>query len=80
MNETFYISDFTILTTGNDGGHRYVETHTIYEGHQRRMTVFFAAKLDEAKLDPAKPFTARGIVQDDGVQYGLIVRDAKIME
>jgi len=50
MFETFTITDFTILSTGVDGGHKYIETHLTDQGKQRRLTVFFAGKLDEAKL------------------------------
>ncbi|MDO3641564.1 MAG: Imm27 family immunity protein [Mucilaginibacter sp.] len=72
----FLLRDFKILSTGNDGGHRYVETLVTYNGNPRRLTVFFENKSNENLLSVNKPFIAQGIIQDDGEQYGLLLRES----
>ncbi|HVW96249.1 MAG TPA: Imm27 family immunity protein [Mucilaginibacter sp.] len=72
----FLLRDFKILSTGNDGGHRYVETLVTYNGNPRRLTIFFANKSDENLLNVNKPFIAQGIIQDDGEQYGLLLNES----
>jgi len=80
MCETFTVVDFIVLSTGVDGGHRYIETRLIYRGKQRRLTVFFASKLDEAKLEKGKPLKVSGTIQDDGDQFGLLLLEAVLVD
>ena len=80
MLKTFSISDFTILSTGADGGHWYIETHLNFRGKQRRLTIFFTSKLDEAKPEKGKLITVTGTIQDDGDLFGLLLLEAVLMD
>ena len=75
----FLLRDFKILSTGTDGGHRYVETLVTYNGKPRRLTVFFESKSDEKLLSINKLFIVQGIVQDDGEQYSLLLRESSFI-
>lgn len=79
MKELFVIHKYKILETGNDGGHRYIETHIQYKSKSRRLTVFFESKLDENKLNTDVPVKVKGIIQDDGEEYGLLLRESELM-
>lgn len=73
------IQNYTILETGNDGGHRYIEGKVLYKNKTRRITIFFESKLDETKLNANTTIKVEGELQDDGEAYGLIIRHAKFL-
>ena len=46
----FTLTNFKVLSTGNDGGHYYISTQIYYAGQDRLLTVFFHEKADEKKV------------------------------
>jgi hypothetical protein len=77
---TYSIQDFTILSTGNDGGHHYLYTHIDYQGQRRKLVVFFADKADEQKMRTATNVTVTGDLMDQGPQQSLILNDATLLQ
>jgi hypothetical protein len=77
---TYSISDFTILSTGNDGGHHYLYTHIDYLGMRRKLVVFFATKADERNMRTATKVTVTGKLLDQGPLHSLLLMDAALLE
>ena len=61
---TLRVSTYKILTTGVDGGHKYIETEVIHEGKLRRLTAFFKDKSEEVKIQVGMTLTLSGRLQD----------------
>lgn len=77
---TYSIQDFTVLSTGNDGGHQYLCTHVDHQGHRRKLVVFFADKADERKMRTAAKITVAGTLTDAGPQHSLHLTEATLLE
>jgi hypothetical protein len=76
-NVIFTISKYDILSTGHDGGHRYISTSVIFNGQQRDLTIFFFGKDDENTLMKDNPITVTGQLIDERGQ-NLILNEAVI--
>ncbi len=76
---TFAISIFEILSTGNDGGHKYLRTEIIHNGHPRKLIVFFENKKEEDRLIQNEKIIVEGELQDDGIQQSLLLNNARII-
>ena len=74
------IVNFQILTTGVDGGHEYITNDIQYGGNRRKLTVFFTDKADEQKIKSLQTLKVTGSLMDEGIQYGLLLLDAKIID
>ena len=72
-------SDFKILSTGNDGGHKYITTRIMYEGMERSLTVFFANKSDEQKVLLMQTLNISGQLIEDGPNQTLILFNAVLV-
>ena len=77
---TYSIQDFTILSTGNDGGHHYLYTQIDHQGQRRKLVVFFADKADESKMRTATKVTVTGTLTDAGPQHSLQLTEAALLE
>jgi hypothetical protein len=77
---TLQVSTYKILTTGSDGGHKYIETEVIHKGQLRRLTAFFKDKSEEVKIQLGMPLALSGRLQDDGIEYGLLLLDTEILD
>jgi hypothetical protein len=77
---TYSIQDFTILSTGNDGGHHYLYTHIDYQGQRRKLVVFFADKADERKMRTATKVTVTGELTDQDPQQSLLLTEAALLK
>ena len=76
---TLNIYVFKVLTTGVDGGHKYIETEILYQGRNRRLTAFFKDKHEEQKIKFTTTLVLSGQLKDDGEQYGLLLLDTIII-
>ncbi|MCC3155204.1 hypothetical protein Q3A66_18990 [Hymenobacter sp. BT770] len=76
---TYSIKDFTILSTGNDGGHHYLYTYIDHHGQRRKLVVFFADKADERKMRTATKVTVTGTLTDEGPQHSLHLSEAVLL-
>jgi hypothetical protein len=79
MTSEFEISDFKILSTGVDGGHHFLSTIVDFKGRKRSMTVIFKNKSDEKRLEQLKSLKVKGLLQDDGSQFSLILLDSELI-
>ncbi|SNC74684.1 hypothetical protein SAMN06265337_2494 [Hymenobacter gelipurpurascens] len=75
----YTLPDFTLLSTGTDGGHYYLYTLITHQGQLRKLVVFFATKEDEQKIQKATSVTVEGNLQDEGPQHSLHLNDAKLL-
>jgi hypothetical protein len=76
---TIQISNFKVLATGVDGGHKYIETELFHSGQLRKLTVLFKNKSEEAKIQAGITLTLFGTLQDDGIDYGVLLLDTEII-
>jgi hypothetical protein len=65
---TISLTKFEILTTGVDGGHKYVISWIDFDGSTRKLVVFFADKQDERKLAGRTEITVEGELVDEPQQ------------
>lgn len=79
MTSEFEINDFKILSTGVDGGHHYLSTIVDFKGSKRSMTVIFKNKSDEKRLEQLKSLKVKGLLQDEGSQFSLLLLDSELI-
>lgn len=77
MNVT--VSEYKILSTGIDGGHRYLESELIHKGLLRRLIIYFQSKSDEQKIEANQILYIEGDLKDDGLIHSLILLNARIL-
>ncbi len=78
MNVT--VSEYKVLSTGIDGGHRYLESELIHKGRLRRLTIYFQSKSDEQKIEADQIIYIEGDLKDDGLSHSLILLNARILD
>ncbi len=76
---TLKLTNFTILSTGVDGGHNYLCTKIEYVGVNRNITAFFKNKSDEKLLSNINEITVKGNLIDDGMHQSLLLLDTEII-
>ena len=74
--DTFTLYDYKILSTGVDGGHRYLTADITYEGLTRKLVVFFENKADENSLNENAIIHVKGNLLNQGLQQSLILNDS----
>jgi len=79
MTSEFEINDFKILSTGVDGGHHYLSTIVDFKGSKQSMTVIFKNKSDEKRLEQLKSLKVKGLLQDEGSQFSLLLLDSELI-
>ena len=75
----FEIVNYDILSTGADGGHKYISTEILEKGKPRRLIILFENKLDENQLEHRKILKISGDLFDEGIQQDLILNNARII-
>jgi len=75
----FEIVNYDILSTGADGGHKYISTEILEKGKLRRLIILFENKSDENQLEQRKVLKICGDLFDEGIQQDLILNNAKII-
>lgn len=68
-----------MFSTSADGGHIYIETETVYYGKFRRLTAFIKDKTEEAKIRPGLELNLEGVIEDDGINYGLLLLETEVL-
>lgn len=74
------LEEYRILETGADGGHKYISSSLKYNGSQREITTIFKNKNEEQKLTEGIKLRIKGILQDEGPQFGLTLLESKIID
>ncbi|WP_411767696.1 hypothetical protein [Winogradskyella sp. A3E31] len=74
----FILEKYKIQSTGADGGHDYIMSEVEHQGKTRKLVVLFACKSDEKSLKENLLIRVRGLIQDDGEKYDLIMNNATI--
>lgn len=72
------IENYKVQTTGADGGHNYIITEIEYKGNQRRLVILFADKTEEPSLNENRTLKVIGAIEDDGIEYDLMMSNAKM--
>tara|TARA_R110002073_G_scaffold143500_1_gene295481 strand:- start:51 stop:293 length:243 start_codon:yes stop_codon:yes gene_type:complete len=72
------LENYKVQTTGADGGHNYILTEIDYNGNNRRLVILFWDKSEEPNLFENKTIKVTGKIEDDGIEYDLIMRNAKM--
>lgn len=72
------ISEYLIKSTGADGGHKYISTEIELEGKVKKLTILFAKKSDENKLENSGLIKLKGELQNDGGKDDLIMNNATL--
>jgi hypothetical protein len=72
--------NFQILSTGADGGHKYISTDIEFNGIKRKLTVFFESKADEERLTSMQGIKVSGRLMDEGVKQSLLLLDAILID
>ena len=65
-NYKLHLKQYSILSNGADGGHKYIVGEIIYKGQPRRISIFFTSKNDEKKLVQNSSIDVEGDFKDDG--------------
>lgn len=76
---TIYLSNFHLLFTEADGGHRYIFTKIDYKGGERVLKAFFAHREDEDRVDETIPVILRGNLLNESDHHPLLLLNAEIM-
>lgn len=74
-----YVDDFHILSTGVDGGHKYISANIEYNGAKRKLTIFFADKASEKEVITLQRIKVSGRLIDEGEHQPLVLLDAKLI-
>jgi len=72
------IENYKVQTTGANGGHNYILTEIDFDGNLRRLLILFSNKSDEPNLNANKPIKVIGEIEDDGIEYDLLMSNAKM--
>ena len=79
-NFKIQLGNFIILSTGADGGHKYISADIDYNRVKRKLTIFFADKADEQKITSMQRIKVSGTLMDEGAQQSLVLLDAKLVD
>ena len=74
------LENYQVLSTGADGGHKYISTEIEHNGIKRKLTVFFTNKSDEKKITSIQRIQVSGRLMDDGIQQSLLLLDAVLID
>lgn len=74
------LDNFQILSTGADGGHKYISSDIEFNGIKRKLTVFFESKADEEKISSMQRIKVSGRLMDEGVEKSLLLLDAVLID
>ena len=74
--DAFTLYDYNILTTGVDGGHRYLTAEVVYEGLNRQLVVFFDSKSFERTLTENAIIIVEGTLLNEGLRHSLVLHNA----
>lgn len=72
------IDNYTIKSTGADGGHKYISAEIKLKGKTKKLTILFADKSDEKELKNNERIIVKGVLQDDREEYDLIMNNATL--
>jgi hypothetical protein len=72
------LENYKIQTTGADGGHNYILTDIDYKGKPRRLVILFSDKSKEPNLSDSKPIKVKGKIEDEGIEYDLMMTNAEM--
>ncbi len=74
------LENYQVLSTGADGGHKYISTEIEHNGIKRNLTAFFTNKSDEKKIISMQRIQVSGRLMDEGVQQSLLLLDAVLID
>ncbi len=74
------LDNFQILSTGADGGHKYISTDIELNGIKRKLSVFFASKADAEKISFMQRIKVSGRLMDEGIEQSLLLLDAVLID
>lgn len=74
------IENYRILSTGADGGHRYISTEIDHKGEVRKLTAIFLNKSDERDLGIYRRLWLKGDLIDEGNQNSLMLLNSIIIK
>lgn len=78
-NVQIAVANYKVLSTGADGGHKYIYADVFFhEDKKRSLAVFFASKQDEEKLVPDTEITLKSRMTDEGHEQ-LTLFDAVLL-
>ena len=78
MLTELFIDKYLIKSTGADGGHKYISTEIKLKGKVKKLTILFAHKSDENKLDNNRHIKVKGELQNDEEKFELIMNNATL--
>jgi len=73
---TFLLHRFNILTTGADGGHKYITSEFEHHGILNKLTAYFIDKIEENKIPSDGPISVSG--KRDPTVVEIILNDAEV--
>jgi len=74
------LTEYSIQTTGADGGHNYILTEVPHKGIDRKIVIIFINKSEEINLDETKQIKVKGEIEDSGIEHDLIMTNAKVIQ
>lgn len=74
------LDNFQILSTGSDGGHKYISSDIEINGIKRKLVVFFASKADEEKIASMQKIKVSGRLMDKGIEQSLLLLEAVLID
>ena len=77
-NYKLHLKQYSVLSNGSDGGHRYIVSEIEYNGVLRRISILFNSKHIENKLIESFPIEVEGDLIDD-VNEDLILANSKLI-
>ncbi len=79
MKQRFEILNFSIISTGVDGGHHYLKTEIEYKSIKRGLVVLFKTKAEEEKLLVHNDkIVVSGNLIDEGEHIDLLLIDSVV--
>ncbi|WP_412561535.1 hypothetical protein [Winogradskyella sp. MIT101101] len=70
------VENYKVQRTVSDGGHNYILTEIYYKGNRRRLVILFSDKTEEPTLNEKKPLKLIGDIDDEGIEFDLMMYNA----
>lgn len=73
---TLILQAYNFLTTGADGGHKYLSTKIFYDGVEQSLPIFFKDKLSESEFKSNSVIAIKGYFREEVKPFTLTLLEA----
>lgn len=77
---TLILQTYNLLTTGAEGGHKYLSTTVFYDGVEQSLPIFFKDKLSENEFKSNSVIAIKGSFREEVKPFTLTLLEASQVE